>query len=95
MFSWDSWPSQVAADRWPPLAEVASRLHEQLRRMRSVIGELSDKQLDQPSARNPEKTVRYDIVHALHDEACHCGEIHLLRKLRAVGEGRMKHRGLS
>jgi DinB superfamily len=88
-FSWASRPAQVPPDRWPPLAEAISRLGEQRERMRRIIGQLSDKQLDQPSARNPSKTVRYEILHALHDEACHSGEIHLIRKLRAVGEGRM------
>jgi hypothetical protein len=87
MFSWDSRPSQVSADRWPALFEVVSRLEEQLKRMRRTIGELSDAELDQPSTRNPAKTVRYDILHALHDEACHCGEIHLLRKLRGADKG--------
>jgi hypothetical protein len=87
MFSWDSRPGQVATDRWPPLAGVIARLQEQHEHMRRVIGELADEQLNQPSARNPDKTVRYEILHALHDEACHCGEIHLLRKLRVLGRG--------
>jgi len=87
MFSWESLPSQIAADRWPQLAEVIAALREQHERMRETVGGLTGEELDQPSARNPTKAVRFDILHALHDEACHCGEIHLLRKLRATGGG--------
>jgi DinB superfamily len=89
-FSWDSRPAEVPADRWPPLTTVIAQLHDQHERMRRIVGKLSGEQLDQPSARNPQKTVRYEILQALHDEACHCGEIHLLRKLQAVGSGRPK-----
>ena len=88
MFSWDSLPGEIAADRWPPLAEVIAALNGQHERMRQTIGGLTSEELDQPSARNPAKAVRYDILHALHDEACHSGEIHLLHKLRAAGGGR-------
>jgi hypothetical protein len=88
MFSWDSLPGQIPADRWPPLAEVIAALSEQHKRMRQTIGGLTPEELDQPSVRNPTKAVRFEILHALHDEACHCGEIHLLRKLRASGIGR-------
>jgi hypothetical protein len=88
MFSWDSRPGHVAADRWPQLAEVIAALGAQHERLRRILGGLTGAELDRPSARNPAKAVRYDILHALHDEACHCGEIHLLRKLRAAGSGR-------
>jgi hypothetical protein len=84
MFSWDSRPGRVPGDRWPPLAAVMTYLEAQHQRMRKLLGKLSAEQLDQPSASHPDNTVRYAILHALHDEACHCGEIHLLRKLRAV-----------
>ena len=90
MFGWESRPEQVPADRWPALAQVIGQLQVQHARMRRLIGKLSDEQLAQPSARHPDDTVRRAIVHALHDEACHCGEIHLLRKLRAVGKARSK-----
>src|SRR5262249_11814240 len=83
MFSWGSNPERAPAERWPSLATVISGLEEQQQRMRKLIGELSPTQLAQPSVRFPEDTVRRAIPHALHDEACHCGEIHLLRKLRA------------
>jgi DinB superfamily len=85
LFSWDSLPGQIAADSWPQLVEVIAALREQHERMRRIVGGLTGAELDQPSVRNPAKAVRYEILHALHDEACHCGEIHLLRKLRASG----------
>ena len=86
MFSWESHPDRVPADRWPSLAELVDQLQNQQERMRRLIDKLSPARLDQPSARHPDDTVRRAIIHALHDEACHCGEIHLLRKLRAAGK---------
>jgi len=58
--------------------------------MRRTIGGLTGEELDQSSARNSANAVRYDILHALDDEACHCGEIHLLRKPRASLGGRAR-----
>jgi DinB superfamily len=71
-FSWASRSAQVPIDRWPLLADVVSRLGEQRDRMRRIIGELSDKQLDRPSARNSNKTVRHEILHDLPSPACKC-----------------------
>jgi hypothetical protein len=56
--------------------------------MKRLVETLNPAQLDQPSASHPDDSVRRAIIHALHDEACHCGEIHLLRKLRAVHKRR-------
>jgi hypothetical protein len=84
MFSWDSHPDQVLADRWPARVEVIAKLEEQHERMKRLFGKLSDAQLKEPSARRAQQAVFRTIVHALHDEACHCGEIHLLRKLKAL-----------
>ncbi len=82
LFSWDSHPADVPADRWPALVEVVTRLGEQQERMTSLIKGLSASALDEPAADHTEVPVRFAILHALHDEACHCGEIHLLRKLQ-------------
>jgi hypothetical protein len=84
MFSWDSHPEEVPAGCWPSLAVVIHRLRDQHDRMSRIIGELTDEQLDHPATRHPDNTVRYAILHALHDEACHSGEMHLLRKLQCV-----------
>ena len=82
MFSWKSWPSAVPADRWPPLQEVIRHLETQRERLKRVIRDLTNEQLGNPSASDPRQTVRRSILHGLHDEACHCGEIRLLLKLQ-------------
>ena len=87
MFSWESRPNLVPADRWPQLSEVIHHLEAQHKRLRKLIGELSEEELDRPSASNPKRTVRSAILHGLHDEACHCGEMHLLHKMQAAAKG--------
>lgn len=81
MFSWESNPAHVSPDHWPPLDDIVAALNEQHVRLRAVISGLTDAQLDAPEATNPERSVRYAIMHGLHDEARHSGEITLLRKL--------------
>ena len=81
LFSWDSRPATISADRWPALEVVIAHLKEQLERMTAIVKSQSDAALAQPAADHPDVPVRFAIIHALHDEACHCGEIHLLRKL--------------
>jgi len=84
MFSWESHPARVLPSLWPTLSEVVAQLRTQYERLRGVIGGLSCEQLDSPSANNPDRTVRYTILHGLHDEACHGGEAYLLLKMQAV-----------
>jgi hypothetical protein len=83
MFSWASKPARVTD--WPSLAQVTDRLVTQVQRLTSALEALSPAQLDQeigePPA--PRRPLRYSILHGLHDEACHQGEIHLLKKLIA------------
>ena len=81
MFSWESKPASVAADRWPSLSQAVVELTEQRSRLREIIERLGDDQLSSPTPTNPARTVRYAIFHGLHDEACHSGEIWLLRKM--------------
>jgi hypothetical protein len=45
---------------------------------------LTDEQLGRPSVADPRHTVRRSILHGLHDEACHCGEMYLLLKMRRI-----------
>jgi hypothetical protein len=86
LFSWESHPANTPADRWPTLAEIIAKLKQQHERMKTLIEALSDQALAHSAADHPEVPVRYAILHALHDEACHCGEIQLLRKLlRQIG----------
>ena len=81
IFSWESNPGGVAAYRWPPLAQVISHLTEQHARLRKVIDALGEEQLSRPLPGRSARTARYAILHGLHDEACHSGEIWLLRKM--------------
>jgi hypothetical protein len=85
MFSWESRPESVPAQRWPPLGAVVDRLRDQHRRLRRAIGAATDDRLDAPTAGDPDRTVRFSVVHGLHDEACHSGEILLLRKMQGLG----------
>jgi hypothetical protein len=89
LFSWDSRPELIDDDHWPPLAEVIKQLRSQYERIRRMISSLTNEELGQPLAGDTSRSVRYAIVHALHDEACHCGEIYLLKKMRTVGRGRV------
>jgi hypothetical protein len=81
MFSWDSNPAHTAPESWPPLDLIRESLMEQHERLRNIISSLSAEQLDAPEPGNPSRTVRYAILHGLHDEARHSGEITLLRKM--------------
>ena len=81
IFSWESDPAQVASYRWPTLAQVVAQLTEQHAGLRRIIEGLSEVQLSRPLPGRGDHTARYAILHALHDEACHSGEIWLLRKL--------------
>jgi hypothetical protein len=86
IFSPESHPGLVPSDRWPSLSEVIHHLEAQHKRLGKLIVELSAEQLDRPSASNPNRTVRSAILHGLHDEACHCGEMHLLGKIQAAAK---------
>jgi hypothetical protein len=81
VFSWKSAPAQIESYRWPPLAQVVNHLTEQYARVRRVLEGLGEEQLSRPLPGRGNRTARYAILHALHDEACHSGEIWLLRKL--------------
>jgi DinB superfamily len=88
LFSWESHPELVDDDHWPALADVIEQLQDQHQRIRRIISKLTDDELSQPLSSDTGRSVRYAIVHALHDEACHGGEIYLLKKMRAVSRGR-------
>jgi hypothetical protein len=88
LFSWESRPGEVPPDHWPLLADVIGHLKSQQIRLAALVEGLDANGLDAPSRRKPEQTVRYAILHGLHDEACHNGEIWLLRKLQALEAGR-------
>lgn len=85
-FKWQSTPALVR--EWPALDAVVEALRDQLVRLTTAIGTLSPDQLDRIVNAERKRTLRYSILHGLHDEAGHQGEIWLLRKLhgaRAAG----------
>jgi hypothetical protein len=88
MFSWASRPAEVAAARWPKLAEVVSVLEAQHKRAREVFAALGAAELariyQKPQSIWNGKPIVFIIFHGLHDEAMHGGEVHLLRKLQGI-----------
>lgn len=84
LFSWTSQPGETPAEAWPGLDEVIHALQLQHGRMHKLLGNLTAEDFDSPARNRPDVTVRHRILHALHDEASHSGEIWLLRKLQGV-----------
>jgi hypothetical protein len=58
---------------------VAAALREQFHRLTAVLSALAPQQLSQVV--DPPRTLRFSILHGLHDEAIHQGEMYLLRKM--------------
>jgi hypothetical protein len=83
VFSWKSNPDQVT--QWPALSDVIGALREQLARLSSAIRTLSPQRLEQIVDPAKNRTLRFSILHGLHDEANHQGEIWLLRKMLNAG----------
>jgi hypothetical protein len=81
LFSWQSRPATTRRDAWPALSEVVHLLREQLDRLTAAIATLPPDRLDRIVDPAKNRTLRYSILHGLHDEAGHQGEMHLLRKL--------------
>ena len=73
----------VAAEKdWPPRDEIAAFLGDQLERMLKLFAEHRDRL----AGLGPNTAAGWDlargVIHGLHDEARHQGEMHLLLKLR-------------
>jgi len=83
-FSWKSEPANVK--QWPTLAEVKTKLIQQGENLTAAIGQLTEEQLSQ-QAGDParQRNLRWSILHGLHDEAGHQGEMWLLKKLQPKG----------
>ena len=79
-FGWQSVPATVT--QWPRLAEVTYRLRDQLVRLTAAIAALSPEQLEQVGDPKRNRSMRHTILHGLHDEANHQGEMYLLRKIQ-------------
>ena len=80
-FSWKSAPATVTS--WPTVEQVRSAFRAQLETLLAAIQPLSAEYLDRVVDPAKNRTLRYSILHGLHDEAGHQGEIHLLKKLYA------------
>lgn len=80
-FSWKSNPAQVK--HWPALSEVIEKLRDQQQRLTTGVASMSEAQLG-AIVGDPSKgrSARGSILHGLHDEANHQGEIWLLRKMQ-------------
>jgi hypothetical protein len=69
---------------WPERAELLHHLHMQLDRMFALIGEHADRL----SHIGPNSDDRWDltrgVIHGLHDEARHQGEMYLLMKMQQL-----------
>ncbi len=67
---------------WPDRDEFADLLRQQGQRVLDVLDSVTEEQLAQQA--DPDRgpvSVASRIIHGLHDEAKHCGEMYLLCKL--------------
>lgn len=81
-FGWNSRPGETT--RWPARTDILTTLKAQSEELLTAIQAATPEKLTQPHgdpARN--RTVQWYVIHALHDEAKHQGEMYLLKKLYA------------
>ena len=79
MFSWQSDPRTVEV--WARADEVRTELAQQLARLLSALEVADEATLSKPDRKG--RPLRYLVLHGLHDEAIHQGEMYLLRKMLA------------
>ena len=75
---------------WPAKEDLLSRLRAQVSRLMQTIGSLGETQLDgQPPFphRGDSRSLGESIIHGLHDEANHQGEMYLLLKMQRLATG--------
>ncbi|HUW81165.1 MAG TPA: DinB family protein [Phycisphaerae bacterium] len=77
----------MPGERWPTLIEVVEALRSQHQRLRAIVATLTAEQLAAPPSGAAQGSVRHRIVHALHDETSHGGEIWPLCKMQNAGKG--------
>lgn len=78
-FKGGSEPAKVS--EWPALADIVAKLKDQQQRLVALVTPMSEPDLARVVNPQRGRTARYMILHGLHDEAGHQGEIWLLRKL--------------
>ena len=76
-FAWKSDPRTVTT--WPGVDEVRTQLSQQLPRLIALLESADEATLSKPDAKG--RSMRYLVLHGLHDEAIHQGEMYLLRKM--------------
>ena len=76
-FGWKSEPRTVTS--WPSVEDVRRELTAQLPRLLSLLEAADEATLAKLDAKG--RPLRYVILHGLHDEAIHHGEMYLLRKM--------------
>jgi hypothetical protein len=67
---------------WPTLAEMKAQLVDQRERLLALLEKTDAATFDRVIDAKG-RTLRYSVLHGLHDEAGHQGEIWLIRKLLA------------
>jgi hypothetical protein len=80
-FAWKSDPRTVTS--WPGVDEVRAQLAQQLTRLIDLLEAADEATLSKLDAKG--RPLRYLVLHGLHDEAIHQGEMYLLRKMLARG----------
>jgi hypothetical protein len=76
---------------WPARDELSHHLQAQLSRLQEVIGSVPDADFDRPPRHThpgDSRTLGYCILHGLHDEANHQGEMYLLLKMQRLNPAR-------
>jgi DinB superfamily len=79
-FGMDCRPVSQTRD-WPSRATIAQYLTSQLKRIEQLLAGLSPQRLQDPRPVLGRRSLVSAIVHGLHDEAKHQGEMYLLLKL--------------
>lgn len=79
-FGQDCRPVRSTTD-WPPLEEVSARLQDQLPRLLDCLSQAAPAELLDVAAPSEDWNLPRGILHGLHDEARHQGEIFLLQKM--------------
>lgn len=82
-FSWKSDPRTVTA--WPSVDAVRAELTRQLDRLLTPLVAADEATLTRRDPRG--RPTRYLVLHGLHDEAIHQGEMFLLRKMLKLTSG--------
>jgi hypothetical protein len=88
MFQMGSQPA-LQKKSWPSRHDLRRQLEVQLSRLISVLGSVSDSDLDAlPKFAHPgdPRTLMQSVMHGLHDEANHQGEMYLLLKSQRLNQ---------